>query len=553
MAAREGSQIVNLFVRNLPPALHWSGLWQIFGRHGDIIESYIARKVDRTSKRFGFVKFKNRIEAERAIERLNGFCLYGFRLSVTEARYNGRPPTWCKDSYRGPHSGNVAVKQGSRNTFVDKGFKKEDIPPTGNQDVCSLLNGVSLHGGKKFINRFLGHVEEESMWKLSRCLVGTMATVCGKTLIEDKLQNWGLGEIVVKSLGGRKFLIEIKDLELYELLEDLKWSYLKEIFSDIEPWSESFHLPERVTWIRLSGVPLHCWNHTTFSRISEVWGKLLLLGENANQTIDAAEITLLIETNQMKKIEEVIYLEVGKESFWIQVEELGFRNHAVIRKEQNEKGSPKGGASRKLEDEAIQFVCLGKNIKADGSLIECDDGRFVGESDILGENNIGTVPKGDSDSMGQDKVLDGLFEINGLNLDDSHLTKDPPRVDAGSTGLDSGECVGRTDKTIQPTSMAIEDILTMGFKNNELTQVVNRESESEEDISGDQIVATSKGNVTWDEGVDLANNNPTLEFAEDGDSDKTMNPTIEPLINNGTWSGRRGDSGNSFSRSCGAV
>ncbi|KAK8475113.1 hypothetical protein V6N12_013157 [Hibiscus sabdariffa] len=196
----------------------------------------------------------------------------------------------------------------------------------------------------------------------------------------------------------------------------------------------------------------------------------------------------------------------------------------------------KGGASRKLEDEAIQFVCLGKNIKADGSLIECDDGRFVGESDILGENNIGTVPKGDSDSMGQDKVLDGLFEINGLNLDDSHLTKDPPRVDAGSTGLDSGECVGRTDKTIQPTSMAIEDILTMGFKNNELTQVVNRESESEEDISGDQIVATSKGNVTWDEGVDLANNNPTLEFAEDGDSDKTMNPTIEPLINNGTWS-----------------
>ncbi|KAK8682954.1 hypothetical protein V6N13_039032 [Hibiscus sabdariffa] len=153
MAAREGSQIVNLFVRNLPPALHWSGLWQIFGRHGDIIESYIARKVDRTGKRFGFVKFKNRIEAERAIERLNGFCLYGFRLSVTEARYNG--------------------------------FQKEDIPPTCNQDVCSLSNGVSLHGGKKFINRVLGHVEEESLWKLSRCLVGTMATVCDKTLIED--------------------------------------------------------------------------------------------------------------------------------------------------------------------------------------------------------------------------------------------------------------------------------------------------------------------------------------------------------------------------------
>ncbi|KAK8487909.1 hypothetical protein V6N12_021100, partial [Hibiscus sabdariffa] len=180
------------------------------------------------------------------------------------------------------------------------------------------------------------------------------------------------------------------------------------------------------------------------------------------------------------------------------------------------------------------FAPTRKNIKVDKTLIECDDGRFVGESHILGENNIGTVPKGDSDGVGQDKVLDSLFEIIGLNLDDSHLTKDPPGVDAVSTGLDSGECVGRTDKAVQPSSKVIEDILTMGFKNNELTQVVNRESESEEYFLGDQIDATFKRNVPWDEGVDLANNNPTLEFAEDGDSDKTMNPIIEPLLNNGT-------------------
>ncbi|KAK8487913.1 hypothetical protein V6N11_044784 [Hibiscus sabdariffa] len=180
------------------------------------------------------------------------------------------------------------------------------------------------------------------------------------------------------------------------------------------------------------------------------------------------------------------------------------------------------------------FAPTRKNIKADKSLIECDDGRFVGESHILGENNIGTVPKGDSDGVGQDKVLDSLFEIIGLNLDDSHLTKDPPGVDAVSIGLDSGECVGRTDKAVQPSSKVIEDILTMGFKNNELTQVVNRESESEEYFLGDQIDATFKRKVPWDEGVVLANNNPTLEFAEDEDSDKTMNPTIEPLLNNGT-------------------
>ncbi|KAK8623635.1 hypothetical protein V6N13_065002 [Hibiscus sabdariffa] len=35
-------------------------------------------------------------------------------------------------------------------------------------------------------------------------------------------------------------------------------------------------------------VPLHCLSHTTLPRISQVRGKLLLLGDNANQTVDAA-------------------------------------------------------------------------------------------------------------------------------------------------------------------------------------------------------------------------------------------------------------------------
>ncbi|KAK8602778.1 hypothetical protein V6N13_084981 [Hibiscus sabdariffa] len=251
-------------------------------------------------------------------------------------------------------------------------------------------------------------------------------------------------------------------------------------------------------------VSLHCWNHTTFSRISEVWGKLLFLGENANQTIDAVEITLLIETNQIKKIEEVINLEVGKESFWIQVEELGFRNHVVVRKEQNENekrssfrkvemennGSSsdslsevsrsnvlmsKVGASRMTEDETIHLVCLGKNIKVGGSVNELDKGRFVGESDILGKTNKGTVSK-----------------------------EGPSGVDA-SIGLDSRECVGRMNNLIHPSSKARIDLLTMGFKNNELTRVVDMESESEEAAS---------------------------DIVEDRDIENTLDPTLEPLVNN---------------------
>ncbi|KAK8715934.1 hypothetical protein V6N13_043258 [Hibiscus sabdariffa] len=66
-----------------------------------------------------------------------------------------------------------------------------------------------------------------------------MATICSSRNIELRLQAWGLGEIKVQRLRGKTFLISIDDEDLFLMLEDLQWSYLKEIFVDIKTWSES--------------------------------------------------------------------------------------------------------------------------------------------------------------------------------------------------------------------------------------------------------------------------------------------------------------------------
>ncbi|KAK8490478.1 hypothetical protein V6N11_059519 [Hibiscus sabdariffa] len=46
--------IITLYVGNLPEKLHWCGLRQAFGRHGDLVDAYIAKKLDRQGKLFGF-------------------------------------------------------------------------------------------------------------------------------------------------------------------------------------------------------------------------------------------------------------------------------------------------------------------------------------------------------------------------------------------------------------------------------------------------------------------------------------------------------------------
>ncbi|KAL4380092.1 hypothetical protein GQ457_02G021450 [Hibiscus cannabinus] len=50
------------------------------------VVAYVCKKLSRGGKRFGFVEFGSQDDAKRAMERLNGFSTYGFRLTVKAAR-----------------------------------------------------------------------------------------------------------------------------------------------------------------------------------------------------------------------------------------------------------------------------------------------------------------------------------------------------------------------------------------------------------------------------------------------------------------------------------
>ncbi|KAK8681832.1 hypothetical protein V6N13_054233 [Hibiscus sabdariffa] len=156
-----------------------------------------------------------------------------------------------------------------------------------------------------------------------------MATVCSIRSIELRLQSWGLGEIKVQRLGGKTYLISIDDEDLFLMLEDLQWSYLKEIFVDIKTWSESLVQRERATWLELSGIPIHCWNDTTLKRLADLWGNFEAVGENAAHTRDCEKVTILITTEISNRIEEVVEICVGDMLHPVRVIELGFNDNSV--------------------------------------------------------------------------------------------------------------------------------------------------------------------------------------------------------------------------------
>ncbi|KAK8661434.1 hypothetical protein V6N13_091038 [Hibiscus sabdariffa] len=115
------------------------------------------------------------------------------------------------------------------------------------------------------------------------------------------------------------FLLSFEDEDLFIMLEDLDWSYLKEIFQSIKVWSEKSRSPDHATWIEIRGVPLHAWNGITLKRIAAVWGSFESWDENLNRTLDAEKTSILITTNYSGRIDELMKVEVDIDSFEVWV------------------------------------------------------------------------------------------------------------------------------------------------------------------------------------------------------------------------------------------
>lgn len=70
------------FINNLPEGVYWRWLKQSFEYHGKVIETFIPKKRSINGKRFGFVRYANMYDGNRAINRINEFWLMRSHIDV---------------------------------------------------------------------------------------------------------------------------------------------------------------------------------------------------------------------------------------------------------------------------------------------------------------------------------------------------------------------------------------------------------------------------------------------------------------------------------------
>ncbi|KAK8695500.1 hypothetical protein V6N13_000658 [Hibiscus sabdariffa] len=516
--------------------MDWQGLWFAFGRHGEVTDAFIPRKRNRRGTRYGFVRFTNRRDADRAIERLNGFNLFGSIIHVGYALFNDRTTHWRNDrpsSSRPIAKGSFAVRSETKEPSSEP--VKDEFLITGK------TREANLH--KARLSRIQGHVEEETLAKLKKSVIGLMATDCSTEEVMRRLHAWGLGHLGIKRLGSRHFLISIEDEELLSLLEKHKWSLLKEVFLEVRWWSDSFRIQEKTMWVEVTSIPLHSWNHTTFKRIAETWGTLVALGDNLNQVSGCEKMPILSTTNQQSRVEELIEVEVGCEIFVISVSELtmsltGLNFKPVCPKEKqssklveeknvqveggsSSESSSKGcrsvsdagkgeskscnllGGCELLEEENkeadIAFAAATKEAQGLRCMMDYPNTNHVdsrGQTSIVGDGRCFSLSKNNKVDLSNEDEGHGLGGCgSNRNLLENASPIDLKRVkEQGGCNVESERLlsVDGDGEREEITNRALGDILNMGLG-----------SELNEDLCEKSLC--SKEGLSWARKVDLAN------------------------------------------------
>ncbi|KAL4378615.1 hypothetical protein GQ457_02G032850 [Hibiscus cannabinus] len=284
-----------VFVANLPRNLHWKGVWQVFDRHGVVVDVFIPKKLAKDGSRFGFVCMRSKGDAERVIERFNGFWLYGSRVRVSMAQRE-RASFWRKK-----HEDPLSQKQTTTTRY-------------GKQPI---LDNKEFDGKDSSRRRVIGEVEEEKLEILRFCAVGYCCRQCSVLDLVKEFRAAGLEGFTVMRDSGSLVLLMFLNEDQRRLILDK--DVLQQWLENVMEWSPGLQLPNRRVWLSAWGIPIHAWSEATFKRIAALWGDLVSVDSETLASVSFERAHFLIETDWFAHIDEMIELCLGEHVFPVRV------------------------------------------------------------------------------------------------------------------------------------------------------------------------------------------------------------------------------------------
>ncbi|GJX62991.1 RNA-directed DNA polymerase, eukaryota, reverse transcriptase zinc-binding domain protein [Tanacetum coccineum] len=299
----------SFYVMNMPPALTSKGLWTVCAPYGRLVDAFIANKLSKGGKRFGFIRFLGVNDANVFVKSLSNIWIGSYHIFITPAINqrsklitNPKPqptkllqyPNNLSNQNTFPILSTNVTKNATPETKSE--HQKPSINPTPTNPKCIIaLNDQDLINVVNTDSILLVKLKDiDSM--------SNMYTIC---------RNEGFSDLNIHHVGGYWIWIQFPSSTACSKFQGNE--SLKRLYSVKKVPSSNFMIDERIFWIEISGLPLCAWGSNAYKKIACNFGKFLFVNKEDSSALSSGRVCISSKSHHLIS-ENVQELDISSES-----------------------------------------------------------------------------------------------------------------------------------------------------------------------------------------------------------------------------------------------
>ncbi|KAK9049452.1 hypothetical protein SSX86_031579 [Deinandra increscens subsp. villosa] len=312
---------VKFFVSNLPQGCSSADLSRVLKGYGDVKGTYIARKLDRLGKRFGFVTFNTGRNMNDLADDLKDAWIGSYKLYIVPAMFvDGKEiprnvvKTWqpvkekeiqqedkAKDRVDEPVAMDVNVE--NRRTFKDTLLNKE--APVRDVVEINVDQSIVAFGD----------------W-FDRAVIIHLKSLEALTTLRVWLKNLGVVEVEIKYVGGLCAMLVFDNSDMKKAFTSRKEEWGGYVVLLEEWYGQTFQVP-RIAWIKIRGVPLSIACSKVFDEVAAKFGSVVQPAIFPEEDGDLSVACVGISRSDVVRVNQKVVLNWKASKFEVWVEEEG--------------------------------------------------------------------------------------------------------------------------------------------------------------------------------------------------------------------------------------
>jgi len=258
---RNNPDITSFYFTHFPDEANEELLWGYFKKWGDVREVYIAKRLNKEGRRYGFVRFKGVSDVKGLEVRLDNIFINDCKLFVNLPRFERL--ALKTDLQKKSFIGRKPLDRPSKHCGVITG------PPT--RSYADVTASGACTGGTKreeaTITTILINPEEGRGYWCNEAWVGRLKKVIEVGTLEDRIA-WELGyNTRINFLGD--------DMVLFPGMPDQKAQHIiraeteigNSLFYSLKKWTSDCRPKNRVVWLQVWGFPIQVWEKDHFRKL----------------------------------------------------------------------------------------------------------------------------------------------------------------------------------------------------------------------------------------------------------------------------------------------